>query len=50
MDSSALVPVVMGWLCVKVDVKGPFVPAQQSSMGETTEDKPEYNPVTGHAA
>lgn len=50
MDSSALVPVVMGWLSVKVNVKGPFVRAQQSSMRETTEGKPEYGPVTGHAA
>lgn len=39
-----------GWLCVKVSVKGLFVPAQQPGMRERTEDKPEYNPVTGHAS
>lgn len=55
MDSSALVPVVMvresgGWPCVKVNVKGLFVSAQQPSMREreTTVDRPEYSP--GRAA
>ncbi len=39
-----------GWPCVKVNVKGLFVPAQQPGMRERTEDRPEYSPVTGHAA
>lgn len=38
-----------GWPCVKVNVKGLFVSVQQPSMRETTEDRPEYSPVTGHA-
>lgn len=39
-----------GWRCVKVNVKSAFVSSQQPGMGETTEDRSEFSPVTGHAA
>lgn len=50
MDSSASVPVVTGWPCVKVNVKGLFVRAEEPAMSVRSEDRPEYSPVTGHAA
>lgn len=47
MDSSASVPVVTLWPCVKVNVKGLFVSAQRAGVSERTEGRPECRPVTG---